>query len=148
MYSIRIFDLENEGQGRWWFGWKFAGELTIQHASVYKKNGSSGSSRLLAMHNRTFREGCTYIHTYIHTSTWPAWWRCFNSVGMMKKIINLGHWIANAQIMMTIRVNCFRILHAKIAFFERWAWNPKKMPTDLNISVIDTCFRWHFKLKF
>ena len=29
MHSIRIFDLDNEGQGCWRFGWKLAGERVL-----------------------------------------------------------------------------------------------------------------------
>ena len=48
MYSIRIFDLENEGQGGRWFGWKSSGEL-FQRTYMCKKLRFFRSSRSFAI---------------------------------------------------------------------------------------------------
>ena len=65
--SIRIFDLENEGQWCWWFVWKLACEGTLS-TCMCVKIGTSSSSHLFAVHNRTFRYGWSNIHSArIHT---------------------------------------------------------------------------------
>ena len=58
IYSIRIFDLEIEGQGRWRFRWKVAIEHTLLTWICAHKFAACKSSQLFAIHNCT-----TYVRT-------------------------------------------------------------------------------------
>ena len=70
MYSIRIFDHENEGQGRWRFGWKLTGESIFSTCICLQKLALLGPTVCSQCTNSTFRNGRTHGCADERTNKW------------------------------------------------------------------------------